>query len=190
MKIGDIKNIKVARKYSNALRITANEANVASKVYNDLLFVLETIQTNENLANALMNPVVSLTDKKEIVEKLFSVHIEKITLDFILLLLENNRLDAFSEIVNQYSISYSEENNIVKPRVISAIELDESQKNRIVEKLQNKLSKVIEPEYITDEGIIGGLIIEIGDKTIDCSLKTKFDTMKKQLTKGNRYGNN
>ena len=39
-------------------------------------------------------------------------------------------------------------------------------------------------------GIIGGLVIEIDDKTIDCSLKTKFENMKKQLTKGNRYGSN
>ena len=190
MKIGDIKNIKVARKYSNALIISANEAGLSSNVYNDLLFILETIQTNKNLSDALQNPVVSLSDKKDILEKLFSVHVEKITLDFILLLLENNRFDALNEIVNQYSISYNEQNNIVKPRVISAIDLDESQKNRIIEKLQHKLSKVVEPEYITDENIIGGLVIEIGDKTIDFSLKTKFDTMKKQLTKGNRYGNN
>ena len=50
--------------------------------------------------------------------------------------------------------------------------------------------KTVQPEYIKDEKIIGGLIIEIGDKTIDCSLRTKFETMKKQLTKGNSYGNN
>ena len=53
---------------------------------------------------------------------------------------------------------------------------------------QIKLSKKVIPEYKIDENIIGGLLIELDDKTIDCSLKTKFDNMKKQLTKGNRYG--
>ena len=81
-------------------------------------------------------------------------------------------------------------NNIVKPQIISAVELNEEQKNRIINKLQTKLSKIIQPEYEIKPDIIGGLIIEIDDRTIDCSLKTKFDNMKKQLTKGNSYGNN
>ena len=59
----------------------------------------------------------------------------------------------------------------------------------IVEKLQNKMLKTIIPEYQVNPDIIGGLIIEIEDKTVDCSLKTKFENMQKQLTKGTRYGN-
>ena len=64
MKIGDIKNIKIARKYANALLESAVEADKADKVYNDLLFIAETINTNPELANALLNPVVKIEDKK------------------------------------------------------------------------------------------------------------------------------
>ena len=190
MKIGDIKNIKIARKYANALLESAIEADKADKVYNDLLFIAETINANPELANALLNPVVKIEDKKAIADKIFSIHTDKITIDFIFILIDSNRLNVLDEIINQYSVIYNEANNIVKPLIISAIELDETQKQKIVEKLQNKLMKTVQPEYIKDEKIIGGLIIEIGDKTIDCSLKTKFETMKKQLTKGNSYGNN
>ncbi len=190
MKIGDIKNIKIARKYSNALIETAIEDNKTSKVYEDLVFISETIKSNEMLKNALLNPVVTMNDKKEIAERLFSVHVEKVTMDFVLLLIDNNRLDILNEVINQYSASYNKYNNIEKPVVISAVELNDEQKNRIIQKLEYKLSKKVEPEYTIKPDIIGGLVIEIGDKTIDCSLKTKFDTMKKQLTKGNRYGNN
>ena len=59
----------------------------------------------------------------------------------------------------------------------------------LLSKLEIKLNKKVEPEYSVNADIIGGLIVEIGDKTIDCSLKTKFDNMQKQLTKGNKYGN-
>ena len=85
---------------------------------------------------------------------------------------------------------YNKLKNIVKPSIISAIELSEEQKSRIVEKLKTKLNKEIEPEYTVNADIIGGLIVEIEDRTIDCSIKSKFENMKKQLTKGNRYGNN
>ena len=49
MKIGDIKNKKIARKYSNALLDAAIEQNLSSKVYEDLVFVCETINSNEQL---------------------------------------------------------------------------------------------------------------------------------------------
>ena len=190
MKINDVKNIKIARKYSNALIASATEENKAEKVFEDLVFVCETIKTNNDLSSFLYNPVITINDKKEITTKLFSPHIEKITLDFILLLIESGRLNILNEVVNQYSQAYNKNNNIVKPQIISAVELNEEQKNRIINKLQTKLSKIIQPEYEIKPDIIGGLIIEIDDRTIDCSLKTKFDNMKKQLTKGNSYGNN
>jgi len=189
MKIGDIKNIKIARKYADALMESAVEENIADKIYNDLIFVSETINTNPELYNALFNPVVTFEDKKYITDKVFAVHINKMTVDFISLLIENGRLNALNEIVNRFIAKYNELHNIVNPVIISAVELNENQKNKIIEKLQYKLSKKVVPEYQINPAIIGGLVFEIGDRTIDCSIKTKFDNMKKQLTKGNSYGN-
>ncbi len=190
MKTTDVKNIKISKKYSNALLETAQNENKTDIIYNDLIFIVETINTNKHFADFLLSPVINAEDKKEVIAKIFSVHVEKITLDFLYLLTDHNRLNVLNEILNQFSYSYNELNNIVKPIIISAVELNSEQKNKIEKKLQKKLYKKISPEYLIDSGIIGGLIIEIGDKTIDCSLKTKFDNMKKQLTKGNKYGSN
>ena len=182
MKIADVKHIKAAKKYSNALFQSALEAGKAEKVYNDIVFVLETIETNVQLKNALTNPIVTVTDKKDIAQKLFGIHVEKITLDFICLLLENGRLDCLNEVVNRYNQTNNRENNIITPVIISAVELNDEQKRRINQKLEIKTNKKVVPEYSIEPDIIGGIIVEIDDKTIDCSLKTKFDNMKKQLT--------
>lgn len=190
MKIGDVKNIKAAKKYSNAIITTALEANNAEKIYEDLVLVSETIYSNNELHLFLHNPIVTYNDKKDTITKLFSSHVDKITLDFILLLLEKNRLNILKEVINQYIRSLNQHKNIITPVVISAVELNDDQKTKIINKLQTKLSKQIVPEYEVSEDIIGGLIIELDDKTIDCSLKAKFENMKKQLTKGNNYGNN
>ena len=45
MKIGDVKNIKIARKYANALFEAGIEADVIDKVYNDILFIVETLKS-------------------------------------------------------------------------------------------------------------------------------------------------
>ena len=190
MKSVDIKNLKAAKKYSNALFQSAMDLNIIDRVYNDIIFIAETIDTNEQLKNVLLNPVVSVSDKKDIVQKLFSIHIEKITLNFMYLLIENNRLECLNEIINCYNQLSNNFNNVITPVIISAIELNEEQKNRIISKLEGKTNKRVIPEYVLKSEIIGGIIIEMGDKTIDLSIKTKFENMRKQLTKGNNYGNN
>ena len=189
MKIGDVKNIKIARKYAHALFEAGIEANVIDKVYNDILFVVETLKSNEQLADFMYSPLIKISDKKDVVSKLFSVHIQSVTLDFMNVLVDAGRFDVIEEISNQFSNVYNEEKNIVKPLITSAVELNEQQRANLLAKLEMKLNKKIEPEYCVNADIIGGLIVEIGDKTIDCSLKTKFDNMQKQLTKGNKYGN-
>ena len=190
MKIGDIKNIKIARKYASALISSAKDKDKTELVRDNLFFISETLKENSNLAAFLTNPIIKIQDKKDVLQKVFSTHSDRITLDFLYLLADNNRLNAINEITNTYSNSYNKLKNIVKPSIISAIELSEEQKSRIVEKLKTKLNKEIEPEYTVNADIIGGLIVEIEDRTIDCSIKSKFENMKKQLTKGNRYGNN
>ena len=189
MKIGDIKNIKIARKYANALFEAAVDSSLLEKVNQDIIFVVETLTTNNQFDEFLKSPLIKNQDKKDVIQKIFSIHIEKTTLDFLFVLIDSGRFDIINEVLNQFSILYNKEKNIVKPVITSAVELDETQKKVLLTKLENKLKKIVEPEYVISSDIIGGLVIEIDDKTIDCSLKAKFDDMQKQLTKGTRYGN-
>lgn len=190
MKITDVKNSLIAKKYANALFEMAKEGNCVQKANEDLIFVVETIITNEELKKFIYSPLIKKEDKKDVIERLFSTHIDKISLDFLKILADCGRIDVIEEILNQFTKVFDEENNIVKPVITSAVELTEVQKINIISKLQNKLSKNIQPEYVVNADIIGGLIIDIDDRTMDFSLKSKFDNMHKQLTKGNRYGNN
>lgn len=188
MNTGNVKNIKAAKRYSNAILKSALDAGVLDKVYDDIVFADETITLNKELFNFLSNPVISKDDKKDVLNKLFSPHVDKITLDFLYVLTDNGRISILNEVLNQFNRRYCEMNNIIKPEIISAVELNEVQKIRLTEKLEKKFSKKVIAKYTINKEIIGGLIVEIDDKTIDCSLKTKFYNMKQQLTKGNRYG--
>ncbi len=185
MKTGDLKNIQIAKKYANALFQSALESDKTEKIYSELSFIDETLKINKELFSFLTSPLIRIEDKKDVIEKLFSIHTDKIMLDFLYILTEASRIDAIEEITNKYSQLYDKKRNIIKPVIISAVELDELQKNSIQTKLEAKLQKTVIPQYSINSDIIGGLIIEINDKTIDCSLKTKFDNMKKELIKGN-----
>lgn len=184
MRTIDVKNINIAKKYATAL-FEITEDNKAEVVMQNLIFIDETLRTNEQLFSFFNNPIITRDDKKDVAQKIFAIHIEKDVLDLLFVLIDNARIDAFNEIVNQYSSQFNIKENIIKPNIISAVELTEEQKQKVIAKLQNKLNKQIIPNYIIDENIIAGMIIEIDDKVIDFSLKEKFEQVQKQLVKGN-----
>lgn len=190
MKITDVKNGLIAKKYATALYEEAEEKHIVEKVYNDLIFIVETFNSNSELKEFSISPIINKSDKQDVLGKLFSPHCEITSVDFIKMLVDCGRMSIINEILNQFVIIFDKKNNIAKPIITSAVELDDNQKETILGKLSSKLSKTIKPEYVVNPDIIGGLIIDIEDKTIDFSLKSKFDNMKKTLTKGNRYGNN
>ena len=70
MKKADIKHLQTAKKYAKALFQSALEAGVPDRIYDDIVFMAETINSNADLKNILKNPAVILSDKKEIMDRL------------------------------------------------------------------------------------------------------------------------
>ena len=180
----DVKQIKTAKSYTNALWETAKEQNCVEKVLHELEYSADVINKNAELKEFLNNPVVSRDDKKEVLLNIFEGIISNLTKDYLLLLCDNSRLDIIESILIQYSTRLDKELNIEKPCVISAVELTEEYKQKIIQKLEAKLGAKVIPLYKVEPEIIGGLIIEAKDKTLDFSLRTKFKNMTKELTKG------
>ncbi len=180
----DVKQIKPAKSYTNALYETAKEMNSSEKVLKELEYIVEIIDKNSELKTFFFNPVVTKDDKKEVLRKVFEGIISSNSMNFLLLLADNGRFDLIETILSEYTKKVDKELNIEKPCVISAIELSEEYKQKITQKLESKLNATVIPSYRVEPEIIGGLIIEARDKTIDFSLRTKFKNMTKELTKG------
>ena len=65
--------------------------------------------------------------------------------------------------------------------MVSAIELSEEEKQQVVQKLENKLNKTVQPDWELDNDIIAGLVIKIDDDVIDMSIKNRLAKLKKDL---------
>ena len=87
-----------------------------------------------------------------------------------------NVLEGFLERIKK-------ESGIVKATVTSAVALKEGQVEAIKAKLEASTKSKIELETIVDEGIIAGLVIRVGDKVVDASIKGEMQALKKQLSK-------
>ncbi len=175
-----IKNLKPAKRYAEALMELSCDTLSYDKIYEDLNFVLNTISQNQDLADFLNSPPVSKADKKDVLAKIFKGKIEEPVLSFLFLLNENSRLGILRDIFSAFKNFVDEEKNIINADIISAVELNEVQKQNLVSKLQNKTGKAINPEYKLDNTIMGGFIIKINDTVIDLSLKNRIENLKKK----------
>ncbi len=169
-----------AKRYSDALLELSQDSD---KIRKELEEIVDTLSSSQDLKDFMSNPVISIEDKKSVIEKIFAGKIDKTLLNFLKLLVDKDRFNLIDEILDSYSKDVDKQKNIQKVSVISAIELDEELKSKLINKLAQKLNKNIELETQLDKDIIAGLVIKTEDNVIDMSLKHKFEEMKKEIAK-------
>lgn len=171
-----------AKNYSKAL-VEMVRDNVISfeDLSKDLATVSEILETSQDLRLTLENPTVSEAVKSQIVEEVFKNEVQPQVVNFLMVLIDKNRFSEFPQIKADYEIKLDDVNKIQSVEIISAVELSEEYRERILQKLSEKLQKNIRPNWKVDENIIAGLIYRINDNVIDTSIKSKLDKLNKNL---------
>lgn len=171
-----------AKNYSKAL-VEMVRDNVISfeDLSKDLATVSEILESSQDLRLTLENPTVSEEVKSQIVEEVFKNEVHPQVVSFLKVLIDKNRFSEFSQIKADYEIKLDDVNKIQAVEITSAVELSEEYRERILQKLSEKLQKNIRPNWKVDENIIAGLIYRINDNVIDTSIKSKLDKLNKNL---------
>lgn len=175
------KIIKTARKYAEALFDVAINNDATDSVLNDIILLSDTINESNELNVFLNNPVIEVSDKKSVLQEIFGEKICEYSMNFLLIIADNARFDAIEGIRYEYGNLLNSYKNIVEVKAVSAVEMKDFLKEKLKNKLENLLSKQTEIQYEINPDIIGGLVLELNGKTIDCSIQTQLKNIKKQL---------
>lgn len=176
------KNTLIADRYSDALVEIAKEGKLTfDKIDTDLKLINDTLIQSKDLNEVLINPLVSLDDKKEIIEKVFTGDIDTLIINFLKVIVDKGRFSTFADIVNSFKKALDSVNNISRIRVTSAVEMTEDAKNKLKNKLEARMKKNVILDIEINSEIIAGLIIEIGDNVVDMSLKHKLEDLSKNI---------
>ncbi|MEI8388592.1 MAG: ATP synthase F1 subunit delta [bacterium] len=171
----------IADRYALAFMELAEKHDLFDKFNSDLALIKETINANKDLKDFLEHPLIQLNDKKDVIDRIFRESVSIYTLNLVKLLIDKNRTHIIALLTDHYKLLLNKKRNISTAQIITAVEIDEDTKNRVKEKLERVFSQTIEIETIIDKEIIAGMIVKVGDKIIDGSIKTKFENMKKQV---------
>ena len=174
---------EVSKEYGTALFMLACENNKKDEYARELSLIEKMFCENAEYPEFLSSPSIPLSERISAIDNAFSDSLCEEVISFLKLLCEKGRMNCFSDSVAEYNELLVASNKITNAKITSAIELSCDEKKKIIEKLEKMLNTAIEPEYVTDGSIIGGVIIEADGKIFDGSLRTRLRDVKEVMNR-------
>ncbi|MDE7298346.1 MAG: ATP synthase F1 subunit delta [Lachnospiraceae bacterium] len=174
----------VSKVYGEALFDLALERQSVDALFEEAAGVREVLGQSRELTLLLTHPKISREEKLAAVENIFRGRASDDMTGFLSLVVEKGRADELDAILGYFLSLVKDYKKIGVVGVTSAVELTAGQKAKIEEKLLATTDyATLEIHYKVDAALIGGMVIRIGDRVVDSSIRTKLSQMEKQLQK-------
>lgn len=125
-------------------------------------------------------PRVPVEDKLDAVRQLLEGY-DPMVVNAVQLLTQRRALDALPDVAAAYDALLNESMGRVPVSVTSAVALSDPQRSRLSGELERVLRGDVVLDLREDEGLLGGLIVQVGDQVIDGSVRTRLDSMRRTL---------
>jgi F-type H+-transporting ATPase subunit delta len=175
----DPSTASVPGRYAAALFELAEQQNEVAKVEADLAAVQRLLDQSEDLVRLVRSPVFSSDEQvKALGAVLAKAGIGGTAANFVKLLARNRRLFAVGDTIKAYHAMAAKARGEVAAEVTSAHPLTPAQLDALRETLKSSAGKSIAVTAKVDPSLLGGLVVKIGSRMIDSSLRTKLQTLK------------
>ena len=168
--------------YANALADIALEQGAAEPALNQLSDFTSAYAESPELRNFLASPAVSREAKHGVIEKLSArLGATRIIRNFLFVVADHGRTTILPEILASFQDVVRQRQGIAEAEVISVMELNQAQKNQLLQTLQQKTGKKIQARYSLDPALLGGALVRVGDTVYDGSVRTQLQHMRERL---------
>lgn len=175
----------VARRYAKALIDLAGREQRMAEIGAQLQQHLELIRTHTELQHIFYNPGVTADIKTSVLQGILQrTQPHTLVRNFMLLLVEKDRLRQFEGICEAYEAMANERMRRVVAHVTTAVELDTTQRQAVMQKLTQITQKEVRMETHIDPSILGGLVVRIDHVVLDGSLQGQLTRLRQELVGG------
>lgn len=173
---------QISKRYTKAVFDLANDQNNVNEVLGDLNAVADIIQQDKKLNQFLLSPVSNKTDSISIISLLNEkLALQDLTFKFLNILSENKRLDLIADVRKEFLDLSNQKNKIVTVDVLSVHQLESDVLARVKDSIKTCVKSDIKINNVVDSSIIGGLVVKIGSKVIDASLKNSVKRISQKM---------
>jgi F-type H+-transporting ATPase subunit delta len=173
----------VARPYARAAYAYAKELGKVD-AWSNWLATARALVLSDEFAAYEANPGVQKRQLVELIANVCGDQLDANARALLDLLAENGRVDYLPQIADRFEKLKAEDQNVADVEVVSAVELDATQRERLAGALRTRLRRDVRMHCSVDPSLIGGAVVRSGDMLIDGSLAQKLERLGMELTTG------
>ncbi|HEY2019343.1 MAG TPA: ATP synthase F1 subunit delta [Bryobacteraceae bacterium] len=175
----------VATRYANALADVVTASGSALKpqdAVTQLHSFASTLQSSEELHNALITPAVPNSRKKAVVGRIVDIlKLSPIARNFLFVLVDHRRISLLAEVIHIFERVVDERLGFVRAEVASAGALNDQQRAALTAEFERLTGKRIRMRFTVEESLIGGVVAHIGSTVYDGSVRGRLASLEQRL---------
>jgi F-type H+-transporting ATPase subunit delta len=143
-----------------------------------------TIVAEEQIGRALANPSIALETRVETARATFGSLVGPQVLNLIGLMLRRGRIQELPRVAAEFQRLDNERQGITRATAVSAAPLDQNDVRALARRLEEMTGGRVELDLEVDPGLLGGLVVRVGDRLIDGSVRSRLERLRNQLVSG------
>lgn len=179
---------EVVRVYADALLNAATKQEAVEGVLEELdSIVSDVLQAHPQFARLLSSPALSEQDRDRVLVDTFEGRASPIVTRFLRVLNHHGRLDLLAAIARQARTTWERKQNRQRVTVRSAVPLDQAQQEALLGRLAQLTGASPIMHLEIDPGLIGGLVVQVGDDVYDASVRNRLEQLRRSLIEGKTH---
>lgn len=172
----------VSKTYADAMFSLAMEEERLDEFWEAANIVEQIFRQEPDFLALLHQPKLSKEEKEQVIREVFGGRIPKEMEGMLLLLMKKGHVDEMVSVMDSFIALVKEEKKIGKAQVITAIALSKEKKEQVESRLLAITAyRQLEMEYVVDPNLFGGMVIRMKDRVVDTSIRTRLQTLSRQL---------
>jgi F-type H+-transporting ATPase subunit delta len=167
--------------YAQSILELANEQKQAEPIGQELASLKQIIDDNPQVREVFTNPAISADERDQLLQRVFKGKIAPLLFNTLGVLNQHNRLGLITQIAQAYDELLDKQLGKIEVDLTVAQKLDQAQLDQAKKRISQALGRDAIVHQYVDDSIIGGMIVRVGDKLIDASVRYQLQAMKKQL---------
>ncbi len=174
----------ISKTYGDALFELAVEKNKVDVLLEEIEQLKQVLSENEEFGRLMNHPRIIKEEKIQVVKDVFEGRVSEEILGFLTIVITKDRYRDIDAIIDYFIAEVKRYKGIGIATVTTAVPLREEQRKKIEQKLLETTHYTkMEMHYDVDGSLIGGMVVRIGDRVVDSSVRTKLSELQKELLK-------
>ncbi|HLO78369.1 MAG TPA: F0F1 ATP synthase subunit delta [Magnetospirillum sp.] len=169
----------IAERYATALFDLAESQGALDQVAGDLKALKTMVRDSADLQRLLDSPVLTRAESGKAIAALAeAAKFAQLTANFLGLLAKNRRLFTLVGVIDAYLGRLAAKRGELSANVASAVPLSQAQQDALVSSLKSAFGGNVAVDVSVDPALLGGMVVKVGSRMVDSSLKTKLQHLK------------